>query len=169
MHEAHTPLFFHRNSYPLRAVMIDNQPWFVAVDFARMIGALRPYRLPQRMDPYQKRWVLLEYGTGLREELEVISDAGAYKALYRFNHPEHRNIGRWLSEAVLPTLYDHHRDEGAAPKRAFMSWANQQVHVLKWQGEIWLARGDLPVFLAVHDEPALRELPSWKRMPLEEF
>ncbi len=166
MHEALTPLFFHRNTYPLRAVMIDNQPWFVAMDFARMIGALRPYRLPQRMDPNQKRWVLLEYATGLREEVEVISDAGAYKALYRFRHPEHRCIGQWLSEVVLPTLHARHRDAEAAPQRALMHWANQQVGVLKWQGDIWIARRDLPVFLAIHDEPELRDLPSWKGLQL---
>jgi prophage antirepressor-like protein len=94
----------------------------------------------------------------------AISEAGAYRLLYRFNHPEHRSISRWLSEEVLPTLYDRHRDPDATPLRARMTWTNQQVNVLKWQGDLWIARRDLPVFLAAHDDPALSDEPSWMRM-----
>lgn len=49
------------------------------------------------MDPHQKRSVMLQYASGFREEVEVISDAGPYKALYRFGHPEHRVISQWLA------------------------------------------------------------------------
>ncbi|MCY1502733.1 hypothetical protein D9M68_368360 [compost metagenome] len=94
MQDAYRPIVFQRQSHQLRAVMIDNQPWFVAHDFARLIGAHRPWLLPKRMDPHQKR-----------------------------------------------------------------------VGVVKWQGELWIARRDLPVFMAAHDDPALSDEPSWKRMP----
>lgn len=92
MQDAYKPVIFQRHTYQLRAVLIDRQPWFVAHDFALLINARRPYRLPKRMDPEQKRAVILEYHSGFREEVEVISESGAYKALYRFWHPEHRNI-----------------------------------------------------------------------------
>lgn len=45
-----------------------------------------------------------------------------------------------------------------------MTWTSQQVNVLKWQGDLWIARRDLPVFLAAHDHPALSDEPSWMRM-----
>ncbi|MGF6691803.1 BRO family protein [Pseudomonas sp. D(2018)] len=165
MHDAYTPVVFQRHTHQLRAVMIDNQPWFVAYDFALLIGAHRPYRLPKRMDPHQKRSVMLQYASGFREEVEVISDAGAYKALYRFGHPEHRVISQWLSEVLVPTLHDYHRAPDATPHRAFMTWANQRIGVVKWQGEIWIARTDLPRFMAATDDPVLRDEPSWRRMP----
>ncbi|AOE83969.1 hypothetical protein [Pseudomonas sp. TCU-HL1] len=38
MHDAYTPLVFYRHSLRLRALMVDNQPWFVTHDFARLIG-----------------------------------------------------------------------------------------------------------------------------------
>lgn len=44
MHDAYTPIVFQRHNHQLRAAMVDNQPWFVAMDFARMIGALKPGR-----------------------------------------------------------------------------------------------------------------------------
>jgi prophage antirepressor-like protein len=49
MHDAFTPITFQRHCHQLRAVMIDNRPWFVALDFALMIAATRPYRLTKRL------------------------------------------------------------------------------------------------------------------------
>ena len=34
MHDAYTPIVFQRHNLFLRTVMIDNQPWLVAIDFA---------------------------------------------------------------------------------------------------------------------------------------
>lgn len=165
MHDAYIPIVFQRHNHQLRAVMIDHQPWFVAHDFALLISARRPYRLPSRMDPEQKRAVVLEYASGFREEVEVISDSGVFKALYRFWHPEHRSLAKWMSDEVLPTLYCAHREPDASPQRAFMSWAEQRVGVLKWQGEVWIARRDLPTFIAALDDPELDDGPSWKKRP----
>jgi prophage antirepressor-like protein len=169
MQDAYTPIVFQRHSLQLRAVMIDNRPWFVAYDFARLIAAPRALLLARRMPAHQRRTVLLQYETGTREEMEVISDAGAYNALFRFGHPEHRCIGRWLSEEVVPTLHDQFREVDASPRRAFMSWANQRVGVVQWQGELWIARRDLPIFMAAHDETALRDGPSWRNVPVGDW
>ncbi|MNR03427.1 hypothetical protein D3C85_1193180 [compost metagenome] len=165
MHDAYTPIVFQRHSLQLRALMIDNRPWFVAYDFARLIAAPRALLLARRMPAHQRRTVLLQYDSGTREELDVISDVGAYHALFRFG----RCIGRWLSEEVVPTLHDQHREADVSPRRAFMSWANQRIGVVKWQGELWIARRDLPVFMAAHDEPALRDEPSWRHIPFGEW
>jgi hypothetical protein len=43
-----------------------------------------------------------------------------------------------------------------------MTWANPRIGVIKWQGEIWIARRDLPTFLAAQDDWALRDAPSWR-------
>ncbi|WP_280288618.1 phage antirepressor [Pseudomonas sp. BN417] len=131
MHDAYTPIVFQRHSLHLRAVMIDHRPWIVAYDFARLIAAPCALLLARRMPEHQRRTVLLQYDGGTREELDVISDVGAYNALFRFGHPEHRCIGQWLSEEVVPTLHDQHREADVSPKRAFMSWANQRVGVVK--------------------------------------
>ncbi|MBD9632891.1 MULTISPECIES: Bro-N domain-containing protein [Pseudomonadaceae] len=162
MQDAYRPVIFQRHTHQLRAILIDRQPWFVGLDFGRLIGTGRPYHLPKRMDPEQKRAVVLEYLSGFREEVEVISESGAYKALYRFWHPEHRHIAKWLSDEVLPTLHDTQHIPDTHPHRAFMTWADQRIGVIKWQGEIWIARRDLPTFLAAQDDWALRDAPSWR-------
>ncbi|MNE94763.1 hypothetical protein D3C80_1927690 [compost metagenome] len=66
---------------------------------------------------------------------------------------------------MVPTLHDYHRDPDATPQRAFMTWANQRIGVVKWQGELWIARRDLPRFMAAEDDMALSDEPSWRRLP----
>ncbi|WP_152222289.1 hypothetical protein [Pseudomonas sp. SCB32] len=60
MQDAYKPVVFQHHTYQLRAILIERQPWFVAHDFARLINARRPNSLPKRMDPEQKRSVILE-------------------------------------------------------------------------------------------------------------
>ncbi len=38
MSKAFTPFVFYHHHQRLRAVIVDNQPWFVAHDFAQLIG-----------------------------------------------------------------------------------------------------------------------------------
>ncbi|MCY1528313.1 hypothetical protein D9M68_634140 [compost metagenome] len=152
MQDAYTPLVFFRHNLRLRAVMIDNQPWFVARDFAQLIGARHPRRLLRALEPHEQRCVTLAYTSGFLEEVEAISDAGAYKAVYRFARPERRGLGRWLSEVLVPTLHDYHRVPDASPRRSFMRCAGRQVGVVRWQGEMWIAWRDLPAFLAANPQ-----------------
>ncbi|WP_179061938.1 hypothetical protein [Pseudomonas taiwanensis] len=82
-----------------------------------------------------------------RRTKPAISDAGADKALFRFARPEHAEISRWLSEVLVPTLHDYHRNPNAEPRRSRISWADQHVNVVRWQRELWVAWRDLPVLL----------------------
>ena len=163
MHDAYFPTVFERNRHQMRALMIDNQPWFVALDFARLLGQ-RPALLCRRLDPDQTQAVWLEYATGTREEVQVIDLSGAYRALYRFSHPEHQNISRWLRQEVIPTLQDLHQPANDSPTRLLMTWADRRIGALKWQGEVWLPIRALPGFLAENHDGSLSNLPSWRRL-----
>ncbi|MHC5352074.1 BRO-N domain-containing protein [Metapseudomonas furukawaii] len=165
MHDAYTPIVFQRHCHQLRGVMIDNQPWFVAFDFALMIAATRPYRLTKRIYPHQRRFAVLQHRNGTCEELELVNEAGLYRALYRFGHPEHCALSQWISDEVVPTLHDYYRSPTASPRRVLMTWADQRIAALKWQGEIWIARPDLPRFMAANDDRALGDGPSWRWLP----
>ncbi|AOE84024.1 BRO-N domain-containing protein [Pseudomonas sp. TCU-HL1] len=147
MHDAYTPIVFHHHAHRLRALMIDHQPWFVAHDFARLMGVRNARRLLHALERFEKRTVLLANTSGFHEEVDAISDAGAYKALFRFARPDYAEISRWLSEVLVPTLHDYHRDPGAAPRRAFIHWADRQIGVVRWQRELWVAWRDLPAFM----------------------
>lgn len=141
MHDAFTPLTFYRHTRPLRALMLDNQPWFVAEDFARILGMQHPQTLHRRLGSDHARRVFLACASGLEEPVDVISEAGLYKALVRFGHPENPHLERWLNRQVIPTLRDAHACDRQVPRRVLLAWQGTRVVMLDWQGELWAAGG----------------------------
>ncbi|WAG81352.1 hypothetical protein LMK08_12055 [Metapseudomonas furukawaii] len=88
-----TPIVFYNHGRRLRCLMADNQPWFVARDYARLIGVDDAREMLQALEPFEKRQVLLRYTDSFHEEVDTISDAGACNALFRFGLLEHDAIG----------------------------------------------------------------------------
>lgn len=152
MQDAFIPTVFQRHHNSLRAVMIDQQPWFVASDFGRLISQRHAERLCRRMDEDQIRTIRLRYDSGNEEQLQAINEAGIYKCLFRFPHPENRAISRWLSHEVIPALRDQQQG-GNGPRRLFMAWDSKRVSVLEWQGELWIPLHALPSFSPRQDSP----------------
>lgn len=147
MDDAYTPMFFHRHDRPLCGVMIDNQPWFSAYDFARLLGLHHPQALHRRVRPHETRRVRIRYASGHEEEIHVINEAGLYKGLLRFGHPECRQLDEWLTREVIPTLRDQHSPYGASPRRVVLSWQSQRLMLLEWQGELWMPWEQVPRFV----------------------
>ncbi|GLU39778.1 BRO family protein [Pseudomonas sp. NBRC 100443] len=144
MHDEYTPTFFTRHGRPLRTVMIDNQPWFASYDLARLLGIRHPHTFQHRVLPHETRRIRLQYETGSEEAVDVLSEAGLYKALVRFGHPESQHLDTWLTREVIPHLRDQHSLSNAAPKRIVMSWQARQLVLLEWQGELWVALEGIP-------------------------
>lgn len=159
MEDAYTPTILMRHRRPLRGVMIDRQPWVCARDFARLLGHRHPERICRLMDADQVRVVHIQLACGQLEAVEVLSESGMYRALWRFSHPENRHLRRWLSQVALPALRDSEARADQGPSRCLMVWDNQQVNLLEWQGELWIALHELPRFhrqahLAPHESPS---------------
>lgn len=157
MDTAHTPLHFFRFNRPLRALRIDREAWFAAKDFGLLLGHRHPERICNRLDADQLRTVSLVSSTGSVEEVQMISESGAYHALYRFHHPEHCNLRRWLAESVLSVLKDSDIAIGDVPAKLLMRWAEPQVPVLSWQGELWIPLAQVPAF---YEQSATQNKPS---------
>lgn len=159
MEDAYTPIVLMRHNRPLRGVMIDRQPWVCAREFARLLGHRHPERICRLIDADQVRVAQFQLASGQLEAVEVLSESGIYRALWRFSHPENRHLRRWLSHVALPVLRDSEAGD-QEPSRCLMAWDNQQVSLLEWQGELWIALGELPRFHR-HAQPAPRKLRSW--------
>lgn len=144
--EVCTATTFLRHDRPLRAVLLDNQPWFVACELARLMGLNYPHSLAHRMERHEVRQIQLLHPGGNQESVEVISEPALYKAFARHSHPENRTLARWLNESVIPQLRDQAPTHPEHPRRQFMSWRRQRVTVLSWQGELWVPLQQLPTF-----------------------
>ncbi|MDU9414312.1 BRO-N domain-containing protein [Pseudomonas solani] len=152
MKNVFTPLVFYHHQQRLRAVMVDNQPWFVAHDFAQLIGLADALPLLPALEPHEQQTLSLSYTEDFHEEVVVISDIGAYRELFQFGKPKHGDVGRWVNEVLVPTMHDYHRTPDAAPSRETLTYESRRLDVVRWQGELWVAWRDLPLFMASDKE-----------------
>lgn len=149
MHDAYIPTTFLRHDRPLRGVMIDNQPWFSTYDFARLLGLHHPQALHRRLKPHETRRIRLHRRCGSEETIDVMNEAGLYKALIRFGHPECQQLDEWLTREVIPTLRDQQDAHTHAPRRVWIGWQSERLLLLEWQGELWMQWEKVPRYLGL--------------------
>ncbi|MBT8767984.1 BRO family protein [Metapseudomonas boanensis] len=124
--------------------MSDNQPWLAAYDFTRQLSLHHPQTLHRLLKPFETRRVPVRYTDGNEEVIHVINEAGLYKALIRFGHPEYHQLDEWPTREVIPTLRDQHAPDSELPHRVILSWQCQGLMLLEWQGERWMPWGQVP-------------------------
>ena len=137
-----TPQYFFRHRRLLRALLLDDQVWFVLDDLRRLMGYPSAERLAHRLDDDQvcTRWLRLEDGE-LIERL-LVSESGAYAALILFNGADLCGIRRWLSGEVIPAVRSHACE--CAPRHLSIRWDRHALRVLDWQGQFWVSLAELP-------------------------
>lgn len=142
------PAQFIRHKRQLRAVLLDDEAWFVASDLARLIDhPLQPERVQRNLDEDQLQRAWLRNSHGDYEEDLLISESGVYAVLILYYHPENRCIRQWLTQQVVPRLRHEARIGGQLPYRALMQWLDRELEVLHWRGNTWLQLRDCPRLL----------------------
>lgn len=87
----------------LRVVMIDGEPWFVAGDAARMLGYRDAHNLARRLDDDEKGTHSLSTPGGT-QMVGIISESGFYSAVLGSQVEKARDIKRWFTREVLPSI-----------------------------------------------------------------
>ncbi|MFC4862045.1 BRO family protein [Pseudomonas sp. JS3066] len=133
------PLSFIRHKRQLRALLLDDEPWFAVNDLARLMAHPQLAERIQRNldeDQVQRAWMRNSHGE-FQEEL-LVSDSGLYATLIHFYHPENRCIRQWITRQVIPRLRSEERFDGQRPCRRVLHWLGRELEVLHWQGKAWL-------------------------------
>lgn len=87
----------------IRTVVIDGEPWLVAVDvcaglgYAHTASALRILR-------DREKGVRPMHTLGGQQDLTVINESGFYRLVMRSNREEAERFQDWVTEVVLPTI-----------------------------------------------------------------
>ncbi|MBF3201680.1 phage antirepressor, partial [Pseudomonas aeruginosa] len=103
-HTQLAPHYFFRQQRLLRALLIDDQAWFVLDDFARLIEHSQPEQMLARLDDDQARRESLRSERGEDQAQWLISESGAYAALIYQQRGDGGELRRWLSGEVVPEL-----------------------------------------------------------------
>ncbi|SDH69122.1 BRO-N domain-containing protein [Pseudomonas panipatensis] len=157
--EVHAPSVFIRYQRFLRALMLDDQPWFAARDLGALMGCKAEHYTIHRLDADLRRLVRLQTHSG-EEDAWLVSEAGFFMLLSRYRHPENRSLRQWVTRDVIPTLRStthpaHH------PRRALLRWNSSDIALLEWHDQLWVRYADLPQLLEPHpDQPPK---PGWWR------
>lgn len=86
----------------LRAIMIDDCPWFIGMDVAAALGYSDAFEMTKRLEDDQKQNLQIA-GFGNRG-VGVINESGLYDAIFGSHKPEAKLFRRWVTADVLPTI-----------------------------------------------------------------
>lgn len=148
MSEPLVSTLFLRHGKCLRALLVENQAWFCAQDLGRLMGKHIDERMSRKLDPDQRKTMLVEV-YGIAKEQLMISESGVYALLVYHYCPEHRSLREWLTHQVVSALRDAGQSHsGERPKLSVLDWPKMSLRMLHWQDEPWIRLRDMPCVLA---------------------
>lgn len=95
---------FHFGNLPVRAKIIDGEPWFVAVDVAEALGLDRVRDALSALDEDEWTRILIAGPDNSDIMLYVVSEPGLYSMVMRSRKPEAKDFKRWVTREVLPAI-----------------------------------------------------------------
>ncbi|PCS00324.1 phage antirepressor [Lactococcus fujiensis] len=95
---------FNFNNLPVRTVLIENDPWFVAKDVADILEYSETAQMTRRLDKEDSMSVKL---TGMNMKSTIINESGLYEAIIGSKKKDARQFKRWITHDVLPTIRKH--------------------------------------------------------------
>ncbi len=97
-------VFISENNKKIRTILINNQPYFVALDVCQMLGILNHKdAIAKSLDDDEK--LRSEISTsGQRREVNLINESGLYHLIFRSNKPEAKTFRKWVTDEVLPAI-----------------------------------------------------------------
>lgn len=87
----------------IRAVVIDDAPWWVAKDVCGVLGLDDVRRAVERLDDDEKlSGEILQ--SGQKREMWLMNESGLYSLILRSNKPEAKAFKKWITSEVLPSI-----------------------------------------------------------------
>ena len=95
---------FAYGDHPVRTIMIDDEPWFVLNDLARVLGLTRSAsQIKERLDGGVRQTYPLPTPGGV-QHTTIVSEPGMYGVVIRSDKPEAVTFRRWITTEVLPSI-----------------------------------------------------------------
>ncbi|CAI8815837.1 Phage antirepressor protein [Pseudomonas sp. IT-P253] len=160
---------FSRHNLALHALLLENQPWFCARDFGRLMGFHLNDRVVSKLDEDQRHTLLVSYH-GRPEKRLMLSESGVYALLVYHYAPENRLLREWLTHQVVPALRDAGQSNNEdRPMLSLLDWPEMSLSLLHWQGEGWIRLRDMPYLLLNRTRRRVPVMKPWWRKFVEVF
>lgn len=94
---------FEYSGHEVRSILIDNEPWFIASDVARVLEYRAAPDMTRRIDDEDKGYAKVRTPGG-EQELSILNESGLYDAVFRSNAEGAKKFKRWVTAEVLPAI-----------------------------------------------------------------
>lgn len=94
---------FNYNGSPVRTVMVDGEPWFVAKDVCAILELGNPRSTLALLDDDEKGVHNVDT-LGGSQQVTIINEPGLYSLVLRSRKPEAKQFKRWVTHEVLPSI-----------------------------------------------------------------
>jgi hypothetical protein len=123
------PTEFRFDESPVRAVMYDGEPWFIAKDVCDILDIADPSMALSRLDEDEKDTTSVGTTSGPREMLTV-NESGVYSLVFTSRKPEAKRFRKWVTSEVLPEI----RKTGGyrRPETQFAGLSGEWVEYERW-------------------------------------
>lgn len=88
---------------PIRTVLIDGEPWFVAADVCTVLGIVNGRDALSSLDD-DERGVATTDTLGGPQQVSIVNESGLYSLILRSRKPEARAFKRWITREVIPSI-----------------------------------------------------------------
>jgi len=88
---------------PIRTVVIDGEPWFVAADVCAVLGIINGRDALSSLDD-DERGVATTDTPGGPQQVSIVNESGLYSLILRSRKPEARAFKRWITREVIPSI-----------------------------------------------------------------
>jgi len=98
------PFVFPATGQPVRSVVIDGEPWFVANDVCVALGIVNVGNVVARLDLDDVSSIRLADGTPGNPNRAVVNEPGLYELVIRSDRPDAKAFRRWITHEVIPAI-----------------------------------------------------------------
>lgn len=98
---------FDFNESPVRVLLRDEQPWFVAADVCRVLEIVNSRNAIAALDEDEKITVANADGNprvGIPHQMNLVSESGLYALVFKSRKPEAKRFRKWVTAEVLPAI-----------------------------------------------------------------
>lgn len=98
---------FNFEDQEVRTTLIDDEPYFVGSDVAKILGYSRPADAVRKHVSDKYKGVAKMETPGGKQDLTVISEPGLYKLVFKSHAPNAEKFTDWVADEVLPAIRKH--------------------------------------------------------------
>lgn len=103
-----TPQIFNFEQNEVRAILVNDEPYFVGKDVAEILGYSKPRNaISTHVDEEDKQDAPIQGDLGGKQKMTIINESGLYSLILKSKLPSAKKFKRWVTSEVLPAIRKH--------------------------------------------------------------